>query len=188
MNGRITIAALVFLMAPSLFARQQAPAASRPAAPPRKSSGFRTEFLSDLAQVQEKIMSLAKAMPAEKYSWRPAEGVRSVSEVYMHIAGANYFLPTFLGVTTPADMPKDIEKISDKGQVLAELQKSFDHVREIVRDTSDADLDQAVTMFGNQTTRRGVMVTILNHIHEHLGQSIAYARMNGVVPPWSRKK
>src|SRR5439155_21821773 len=148
-------------------------------------TSFRDEFLHDLGEVQKKVLDLAAAMPAEKYSWRPGEGVRSVSEVYMHIAGANYVLATFLGVQPPDDMPKDIEKITDKKRVLAELQKSFDHLRGIAKTVSDADLEEPVKLFGSDTTKRGVFVTALNHMHEHLGQSVAYARMNGIVPPWS---
>ena len=104
----------------------------------------------------------------------------------MHIAGGNYFLATFLGKQAPADMPKDLEKITDKGQILAELRRSFDHIRAAAMNASDSDLEKAVQMFGAKTSQRGVFVTMLNHLHEHLGQSIAYARMNGVVPPWSR--
>jgi len=151
-------------------------------------SSFRSELLTDLDDVQKKIVDLAKAVPAEKYAWRPDAGVRSVSEVYMHIAGGNYFLATFLGVQPPADMPKDLEKITDKEKVLAEMQKSFEHVRRIAEKATDADLEKSVKMFGSTTTHRGVYITILNHLHEHLGQSIAYARMNKIVPPWSRQE
>ena len=148
--------------------------------------GFRAEFLANLQEVQEKITDLAQTVPADAYSWRPAEGVRSIGEVYMHVAGGNYFLATFLGVKTPADVPKDLEKITDKQRVLTELRKSFDFLRATVNKQSDADLEKAVKLFGSQTTQRGVYITMLNHLHEHLGQSIAYARMNGVAPPWSR--
>lgn len=161
------------------------PLAAAPA-PALHPNGFKAEFFADLDEVQKKITDLAAAVPAEKYAWRPAEGVRSVSEVYMHIAGGNYFLATFLGVQPPADMPKDIEKITDKHEVLAELQKSFDRLRAIAKNMTPADLEKPVKMFGNPTTQRGVYSTMLNHLHEHLGQSIAYARMNGIVPPWSK--
>ena|ERR1051325_3038872 len=161
-----------------------AAAIAQPAAKaPAKAPSFREEFLADLDEVQKKIVDLATAVPAEKYSWRPAEGVRSVSEVFTHIAGGNYYLATFLGVQPPAEMPKEIEKITDKKKVLAELQKSFDHVRAIVK--SDPDFERTVKLYGNDTSRRNVYMMMLNHLHEHLGQSVAYARMNGIVPPWS---
>jgi uncharacterized damage-inducible protein DinB len=102
----------------------------------------------------------------------------------MHIAGGNYFLATFIGVKPPK-MNGDIEKtVTKKADVLAELKKSFEHLRNAA--ASANDLDKPVKMLSNQTTNRGVLMTILSHLHEHLGQSVAYARMNGVVPPWSR--
>lgn len=150
------------------------------------SNGFRAEFLANFDDVQSKIVSLAQAVPPKVYSWRPAKGVRSTSEVFMHVAGGNYFLATFLDVQPPKGTPQDLEKIVDKPKVLAELKRSFDHVRASAARMTDAELEKKVKMFGNQTTHRGVYVTILNHLHEHLGQSIAYARMNGIAPPWSR--
>ncbi|HEV8659306.1 MAG TPA: DinB family protein [Thermoanaerobaculia bacterium] len=177
---RAPIVAILFLaVALPAVARQQAVAAPR-------LTGFRAEFIADLDEVQEKIEKLAAAVPAGKYGWRPAAGIRSVSEVYMHIAGGNYFLPTFVGQQPPPDMPKDIETIDVKATVIAELKKSFDHVRRVIANESDADLDKSVNMFGKPATHRYVFTTMLNHLHEHLGQSIAYARMNGVAPPWSR--
>lgn len=177
------IALLVFATCLSAVARvEQTPAktvAPRPA-------GFRGEFVDDLTDVEDKIMQLATSVPAEKYSWRPAPGVRSVSEVFMHIAGGNYFLATFVGAQPPADLPKDLERITDKTAVLAELKKSFDHVRRVIAAESDSDLEKSVNLFGRPATHRYVFTTMLNHLHEHLGQSIAYARMNSVMPPWSR--
>ncbi len=152
-------------------------------APPKH--GFRAEFLYDLSDVQKKIEGLAAAMPADKYTWRPAPGVRSVSEVYMHIAGGNYFLASFVGMKPPAYDESAFERINDKARVLAELRKSFDHIRLAALTASDSDLDKPIKMFGTDTTVRGAFMTALNHLHEHLGQSIAYARMNGVVPPWT---
>ena len=150
--------------------------------------GFRAEFLSDLDDVSKKIVELAEAMPASKYNWRPAPGVRSVSEVYMHVAGGNYFLATFAGAKPPSYDMGTLEKITDKARVIDELKKSFEYLRMVAINTTDADLEKPVKMFGNETTHRGALMTALNHLHEHLGQSIAYARMNGVVPPWSARE
>jgi uncharacterized damage-inducible protein DinB len=148
-----------------------------------KPTGFRAEFLADLEDLESKIVSLANATPADKFAWRPSKDVRSISEVYMHIAGANYFLSTFVGVDAPKN-DGDIEKnVTKKADVVAELRKSFVHLRNAAN--SAAELETNVMMFGRQTTYQGVLVTMLNHLHEHLGQSIAYARINGVVPPWS---
>lgn len=157
---------------------QNVPAAKPPV-------GFRAEFLVQLEEVEQKIVGLAEATPADKFGWRPAGDVRSIAEVYMHIAGWNYYLSSFLGARSRphgTDMEKSVTR---KADVIAELKKSFDHLHDAVNKTRD--LDKAVKMFGSQpTTHRGVMLTMLSHLHEHLGQSIAYARMNGVAPPWSR--
>lgn len=154
-----------------------------PAPSPKPQPGFRGEFQAQLAEVEEKIIQLAEATPASKYSWRPAGDIRSISEVYMHIAGGNYFLSTFLGAPAPAHVGDIEKKITRKADVIAELKRSFDHLHAAAENVSD--LDKQVKMFGSTRTSRSVLITVLNHLHEHLGQSIAYARMNGVVPPWS---
>ncbi|HUP61902.1 MAG TPA: DinB family protein [Thermoanaerobaculia bacterium] len=174
-----TLVLLCLLAAPLALARTQNPSASAPKAP-----GFRGEFYANLDEVEQKIVQLAEATPADKFAWHPAGDVRSVSEVYMHIAGWNYFLATFLGVQPPK-MNGDLEKtVTAKSQVLAELKRSFAHLRTAAG--SVKNLETPVKMMGKQTTQRDVLVTMLSHLHEHLGQSIAYARMNGVIPPWSR--
>jgi uncharacterized damage-inducible protein DinB len=176
---KILYSVLLALMLPTLaFARVQTAA---PKAPPQ---GFRAEFLANLDEVQDKIMSLAEATPADKFAWRPAPGVRSMSEVYMHVAGGNYFLSTFLGAKAPKTNGDLEMTVTKKADVIAELKRSFDHLRAAANGTMD--LEKPVKLFGNQTTYRGVLVTILSHLHEHLGQAVAYARINGVVPPWSR--
>ncbi len=172
-------ASLVLLFVPTLALAQT------PAKPKNGITGFRAELLANLDDTRSKLMELAEAVPAKSYLWRPSKGVRSIGEVYMHVAGSNYYLASFLGRTPPADAPQDIEKIKDKQRELAELRKSFDYIRGVIESERDQDLDKPVKMFGNQTTRRGVLLTVITHVHEHLGQSIAYARMNGVVPPWS---
>jgi uncharacterized damage-inducible protein DinB len=134
-----------------------------------------------------KLSQLAGAFGQDKYNWRPGAGVRSVSEVLMHLTGANYYVLTFAGVQPSKQLARDAEtSITDKAQVAAELTASFEHVRAALRRLPDADLDKPATMFGNQTTVRNVYLTVVTHAHEHLGQLIAYARSNGVVPPWSR--
>jgi uncharacterized damage-inducible protein DinB len=178
MKLRILLIALVF----PLLAQARPQNAVRSAAPPL--TGFRAEFVTNLDEVEAKLLDLAAGTPADKYAWRPAKDVRSISEVYMHIAGSNYFLATYLG--TPAPVMRDLEKsVTRKDDVIAELRKSFDHLRNAAAQTKN--LETQVKVFNNNTTHRGVMLTILTHIHEHLGQSIAYARTNGVTPPWSRQ-
>lgn len=149
-------------------------------------AGFRGEFFTQLDDVEKKIEDLAQAMPEETYAWRPMEGVRSVSEVYMHIAGANYLFPTFMGVKRPEGLERDLEKkVREKAKVLDALKKSFSHLRQAVVQTPDSVLQKQTKMFGEQATYMGVIFTAALHLHEHLGQSIAYARMNKIVPPWT---
>jgi uncharacterized damage-inducible protein DinB len=180
----ITWMALCLVAGAAIAREQNAPKPKSNGSP--QPAGYRAEFIADLDDVEDKITQLANAVPSAKYSWRPAPDVRSVSEVYMHIAGGNYFLATFVGQQPPADLPKDLEKVTDKAAVLSEMKRSFDHLRRVIANESDADLEKSVNMFGKPSTHRHVFSTIMNHLHEHLGQSIAYARMNGVVPPWSR--
>jgi uncharacterized damage-inducible protein DinB len=163
----------------SAVAVAQTPDASKPS--------FGSEISKELADVEKKLVALAEAVPAEKYGWRPAEGVRSVSEVYIHVAGGNYMLPTIVGVKRPeGKVGREMEKtITDKAKVIETLKSSFEHVRNAVGSIPDADLDKSVKFFGQDKTERQMLLLILNHAHEHLGQSIAYARMNGIAPPWS---
>ncbi len=178
---RLRALPLVFavLALPAFAATKTQNVPQQAAKPP---AGFRGEFHEQLDEVEEKIVALAEATPADKFAWRPAGDIRSISEVYMHIAGGNYFLSTDLGAAAPAHAGDIEKKITRKADVIAELKKSFDHLHSAAR---AADLEKPVKMFGRTTTQRSVMMTMLNHLHEHLGQSIAYARMNAVVPPWS---
>jgi uncharacterized damage-inducible protein DinB len=144
------------------------------------------ELIGQLDDAGNKLVQLAEAIPQDKYGWRPGEGVRSVSEVLMHVALGNSFIPTFAGVKAPEGLSRDAEKtVTDKAQVIDHLKRSFEHVRVALRATSDADLIKPAKMFGRETTSRNVYLTTVMHAHEHLGQLIAYARTNGVVPPWS---
>jgi uncharacterized damage-inducible protein DinB len=159
--------------------------ATAPAAPSTP-SGLRADVIWQLTDVEKKLAALAEAMPQEKYGWRPGPGVRSVSEVYMHVAGGNYFLPTFLGAKMPEGITRDMEKtVTEKAKVIEALKKSFDHARKAVEGTPDSDLDKKVKFFGQEPSERMMLIVLVSHGHEHLGQSIAYARTNGVAPPWS---
>lgn len=150
-------------------------------------SGFRAEFLQEMAYYEERYTSLAAAMPAEKYTWRPGEGVRSVGEVYTHIVVANYGVARALGTPPPAGFdPKAITALSgDKTKALQALKESFAHFRGAILALNDADADKPQKMFNRETTLRGSLMMIDRHWGEHLGQSIAYARIDGVVPPWT---
>ena len=178
----------------SSFAYAQAPTttstqiSTRPAAAPAApTSGFRADFLTQFDDVSKKIVDLAEAVPADKYGWRPAPGVRSISEVYMHIVGGNSYIPSFIGVKPMEGIERGMEKsVTEKARVVDLLKKSMAHARAAVLATPDADLDKKVKIFGGESSERGVIMIIGNHLHEHLGQSIAYARANGIAPPWSK--
>jgi uncharacterized damage-inducible protein DinB len=155
----------------------------------KSAGGVRGSILFQIDQAREKLIALANAMPADKYGWRPGEGVRSAGEVFNHVAAANYFLPTFWGAKVPAGVnPQTLEKemSGDKAKTIEALTKSFDHLREAILAVPDSDLDRKIKLFGQDATVRDAMMVLASHAHEHLGQSIAYARSNGVVPPWSK--
>ena len=155
-------------------------------ADPPGAAGIRGELSKEFAEVEKKLVDLAAALPPEKYSWRPADGVRSVSEVYAHVAAANYYVPGFLGVQPPPGFDPRMEKtVADKAKVVQALKKSFENVRRALDPLSDSDLERKVMLFGREVTLRSAYLMLLNHAHEHMGQSIAYARMNGVTPPWT---
>ena len=153
-----------------------------------KPSGFRGDVLGQIDFAGGRIMELAKAIPAEKFNWRPAEGVRSVAEVVMHVAGGNYFLLGMAGFKAK-DLPKDYDKETNKEKILANLKESMDWAKDCVMKMSDKDLEAKTKIFGGQESTKGnVLLIMVGHHHEHLGQLIAYARSNGVVPPWSVKE
>jgi uncharacterized damage-inducible protein DinB len=177
--------ALVTSAALSTSLHAQEPAAPAPQA---ATTGVKGDMLQQLDDAATKLIQLAEATPPEKFTWRPARGVRSVSEVYMHVTGANYLFPRFVGVETPYPLARDAETtIKIKAQVMEWLKRSFDHLRGVIQGVNDGDWDKPTKMFGRETTYRNALLTAVSHAHEHLGQSIAYARMNGITPPWSQQ-
>ncbi len=185
---RFTLA-MLFAVCAVMFLPHRAAAQDKPAAAPTV-TGARGEFLAEVAYYEQRYTRLAEAVPAEKYSWRPAEGVRSIGEVYAHIAAANYGLARALGTPLPAGIdPKSVMALAgDKAKILQVLKDSFAHFRGAILAIKDADLNNAQKMFGQDTTVRGAFFLVTGHFGEHLGQSIAYARQNGVVPPWTEER
>jgi uncharacterized damage-inducible protein DinB len=131
-----------------------------------------------------RVAQLAEAMPADTYDWSPEEGVRSVGEVYTHIAQANYMMLGAFGIEPPVDV-QSIGSLTDKDEIVAALNESNEFVLSAVADLSNEQLSDTYELFGRTLNGEGVLVFILNHTSEHVGQSIAYARSNGVTPPWS---
>jgi uncharacterized damage-inducible protein DinB len=150
-------------------------------------TGYRSEVLSEVIVQEDKFTRLAEAIPADKYTWRPAPDVRSFAEVFLHVSAANYSLYKLVGTPPPAGVDlKTLEKsTTDKDKVIATLKDSYSHAKKAIAAMSDADLEKSMDWFGGKNTERGILLFIVRHGAEHLGQSIAYARSIGVVPPWS---
>ena len=162
-----------------------------PATVPRSASaqvpdGVGEGWLGEFDHASRQLLQLAEATPAEKFSWRPAPGVRSIAEVYMHLAIANHFLLSQAGAKPSVDLStlgKEPEKgITDKAGIIKFLNASFDAVRTAYQ---SIDRQKKVQLFKKDVLAGDVFLRILVHNHEHMGQSIAYARMNGITPPWS---
>jgi uncharacterized damage-inducible protein DinB len=194
-NRRFFRPALPFAAAAALFLAAPAAAQHDHGAAALPTTGLRAELIQDLDQLEEKYVGLAAAM-AGKYEWRPGEGVRSAGEVFSHVANANLMLPTMAGVEMPAEFRgatreesraklMERDKITDAQQMQDVLKHAFAHVRQAIASVPDAELEAPTKLFGQDATKRRVLTLIVTHLHEHLGQSIAYARANGVVPPWS---
>ncbi|MGA3226992.1 MAG: DinB family protein [Acidobacteriaceae bacterium] len=137
--------------------------------------------------VSRLLVSMAEAIPADKYTWRSAPGVRSVSEVLMHITQANFYLLSVTGPKMPHDLERDdVEKtIVSKPEVLAYLRRSLEAVRTARAQLKPGDLERKVKIEGETVNVDGMYLRIICHDNEHMGQLIAYARVNGIVPPWS---
>jgi len=163
-----------------------------PAAAPAPAPGptFQADVAGVISHTQKEMVSLAGAVPHNKFSWRPAKGVRSVAEVYLHAAGSAYWFGKQLGFQVPADVEakmKDFEKsTTDKAKIEKALTDSFEWFTSNVKQMPDAELTKTVNLMGHDLTKRAVIMITMSHYEEHLGQSIAYARSNGVVPPWSK--
>ena len=164
-------------------------------AAPLPAQGFMGEMHRDVNEVQKKMVDLAKAIPEAAYGWRPAAGVRSIGEVFLHVASDNYAIPISMGMAAPASsgITSDFATATtfekrqlSKDQIVAELEASFSHLHRAMALTTDQNLGETIKFFGQDWTRQRSMVLTVTHLHEHLGQSIAYARSNNVVPPWSR--
>lgn len=161
-------------------------AASAQSAPP----GFLDELDGQFDTAARKLVALAEAMPESTYDWSPGPGVASVAEVYMHIARYNYMYPhENMGMeapVSPAEYGRWEGEVTDKEQVVEILAESMEYVRSVAASMSASDLDQTTMLYGREVGQWAVLLQLVTHMSEHLGQSIAYARMNDVVPPWSR--
>jgi uncharacterized damage-inducible protein DinB len=152
------------------------------------------EFLGQVDFMQGRVTQLAETIPQDTYTWRPAEGVRSIGEVYLHITFSNYLCVNVSGGSVPEDdgFEMDPGKINewdtqttDKGKILSKMEKSFGVLKERIKNLTEDELNKEVEVFGMTMSTRNFIISMIAHCHEHLGQSIAYARSNDVVPPWN---
>ena len=183
---------LALLIALPLLAQSgtQATAPAAAAATEAPKSGFRADFLKEWDSLEKKFVGLAEAIPQEKYTWRPTPETRSVSEVFLHVAGGNFFYLEGMGVPPPAaiDRKNYDRSTTDRAKIVEQLKQSFDLARQTVLKTSDADLEKPAKLYGQPSTVREVLFTLVTHTPEHLGQMIVYARECGVVPPWTAER
>ena len=178
----LATASIVFcLSAPLLFAQK----------PPE---GIWEGYDGEWKHVSEQLVALAEATPPEKFAWRPAPGVRSTSEVYMHIALANFYLLSVTGPKMPDELKREAapgfnfeKSVTTKPQVISWLKRSLDAVKQAHLAETPKDLERKVHIADRDATVDGMYLRIIVHANEHMGQLVAYARMTGVVPPWTSK-
>ena len=150
---------------------------------------FQNETSGSISYAAGQVQQLAAAFPADKYAWTPQEGIRSVTQVCTHIISANYFFASKLGATLPEDINMEtLEKsLTTKDAIAKELKRSFEVISGAIKNTPDTELKDKVEFpFPGEFTKMTASLIVLSHANEHLGQLIAYARSNGVVPPWSQ--
>lgn len=150
---------------------------------------FQKETSGSLSYLSGQVTMLAAAIPADKYSWTPETGVRSVAEVLSHIVSANYFFASKLGGKIPEGVKMEtLEKdLKTKDALAAELKRSYETIISAIKNTPDAALSQKVEFpFPGEFTGMSAVLIALGHTNEHLGQLIAYSRSNHIAPPWSQ--
>ncbi len=171
-----------------------------------KISQVRQDLLDPIVEASGECLALAKAIPEDKYKWRPMEGVRSFGEVFAHMAGSTLLFCSYAGVKPPAGAAHDLAVIymkrgfemseifaaeramQTKAQTIEAMDQAFHVASDMIRKIPDGDLEKRIHFFGTPMTMRGLLIHLDEHLGEHLGQAIAYARVNHIVPPWSQQK
>lgn len=184
----LCLSALIFALALSGSASRALAAQPEGKTPP--SYDMKAQSLLDLDNMHKQFVSLAEAVPAEKFTWRPGEGVRSFSEAFLHVAAMNFGMPAAIGATPAPGYKKDgYEKsTTDKAKIIEQLNQSFDYVHAYVDGLTNADFAKPEPKFGPQANAGDIVYIIVTDDHEHLGQTVAYARVNGIVPPWTAER
>jgi uncharacterized damage-inducible protein DinB len=167
------------------FAQSQPAATADHTAP---SYDMKAQSLADLDGVQKKFVALANAIPADKFNWRPSPDSRSFAEVFLHVAGERYDIMGLMGAVPPAGGRDDKTyetSTTDKARIVEELNKSWDFAQKAINSMTNADFAKLLPKLGPQANAGDVVYILVADAHEHLGQVVAYARVNGIVPPWT---
>ena len=148
---------------------------------------MKAQSLVDLERVQKKFVDLANALPADKMTWRPSTDSRSFAELFLHVAGERYAILKLMGAAAPEGFDaRAFEKTTtDKAKIVDELNKSWEFSKKTIDGMTNADFAKLIPKLGPQANAGDVVYILVADAHEHLGQSIAYARGNGIVPPWT---
>lgn len=152
-----------------------------------ESNNFKQQFQRHF-NYSSRVLSLAKAMPADTYSWQPSEGVYSVAKVFAHIARYNYYyLESSLDIPAPNGVDvENMESLTDKEEIVTALEQSITHVQNSISQMPTSKLSEQTQLYGQTVNGQAVLMQLITHYSEHVGQAIAYARMNDIVPPWNR--
>jgi len=185
MKMKTTILALICLacvvMSEATHAQSQSTDSTAP------SYDLKAQALVDLEGVNKKCVELAQALPSEKLTWRPSSDTRSFAEVFLHVAGERYGILSLMGAKPPAGFkPAEFEKsTTDRDRIVADLNQSWDFALKTIAGMSNADFAKLLPKLGPQANEGDVVYILVADAHEHLGQLVAYARQNGIVPPWT---
>jgi len=179
MRKCLLVLSLAALLVPAWAAAQDMPA------------GVRGEMIASIKDAGSKIEELAGAIPDGKFTWKPSKDVRSAGQVFLHVVQANYLIPGFYGVQSPMtkdELMKLDTQTMEPAKIRQMLKDSYAFAEKSIANTPDSDLEAQVTFFGMTMSKRAAMLLLTSHSHEHLGQSIAYARSNNIVPPWTARE
>jgi uncharacterized damage-inducible protein DinB len=148
---------------------------------------MKAQALLDLQAVNKKCVDLAEALQNDKLTWRPSPDTRSFAEVFLHVAGERYSILSMMGANPPAGFkPKEFEKsTTEKDRIVEDLNQSWDFVNKTINGMSNADFAKLLPKLGPEANQGDVVYMLVTDAHEHLGQLVAYARQNGIVPPWT---
>jgi uncharacterized damage-inducible protein DinB len=187
--NKMYLAALLLFVGMSVGALGATPQTSDAASVDHTAPSYdmKGQSLADLQAVQKKFVDLANAIPADKLTWRPSADSRSFAEVFLHVSGERYGILGLMGATPPAGFDrKTFEKsTTDRARIIDELNKSWEFAQKTINGMTNADFAKLLPKLGPQANAGDVVYILVADAHEHLGQLVAYARVNGIVPPWT---